>query len=101
MYSLGGRLRSGASDERMKYSLSSRCIMNGTQASPLSIQITGSSENRSDRPSSTQFVMCTMLQSTNEIACTPMNRSIWLVHSSCQVGPAWKPSGRPVSWIAE
>src|SRR5579863_744794 len=40
MYSLGRRFKSGASELRIRYSLSSRCIRNGTQARPLSIQIT-------------------------------------------------------------
>ena len=43
------------------YSLSSRCIMNGTQASPLSIQITLSLGKRSGRPLMIQLVRCTML----------------------------------------
>ena len=43
------------------YSLSSRCIRNGTQASPLSIQIDFSLGKRSGMPFTTQLVMCTML----------------------------------------
>ncbi len=41
--------------------------MNGTHASPLSIQITFSFGKRSGRPFTIQFVMCVMLQVTNDI----------------------------------
>ena len=43
------------------YSLSSRWIMNGSHASPLSIQITFSFGKRSGRPLMIQLVMWTML----------------------------------------
>ena len=43
------------------YSLSSRWIMNGSQASPLSIQITFSFGKRSGSPLMIQLVMWTML----------------------------------------
>ncbi len=43
------------------YSWSSRCIRNGTQARPDSIQITGSLGKRSPMPLMTQFVQCRML----------------------------------------
>src|SRR5579883_1243180 len=56
MYSLGRRLSSGASDDRIIYSESSRCIRNGTQASPLSIHTTFSFGNRSGSPLMIQFV---------------------------------------------
>ena len=57
MYSLGGLFRFGASDDRIMYSLSSRCIMNGSQDRPDSIQTTGSLGNRSGRPLITQLVI--------------------------------------------
>ena len=57
MYSLGSRFRSGASDDRIRYSWSSRCIRNGTQASPLSIQSTFSFGKRSGIPLMIQLVM--------------------------------------------
>ncbi len=43
------------------YSWSSRCIRNGTQARPDSIQITGSFGNRSPMPLITQLVRWMML----------------------------------------
>ena len=43
------------------YSWSSRCIRNGTQASPDSIQITGSFGKRSPMPFITQLVQWRML----------------------------------------
>ena len=49
--------RAGASEERIMYSLSSRCIMNGSQASPLSIHSTFSFGKRSGSPLMTQLVM--------------------------------------------
>ena len=61
MYSLGLRLSSGASEERIMYSESSRCIRNGIQASPLSIHITLSLGKRSGSPFMIQFVMWMML----------------------------------------
>ena len=77
MYSLGRRLRWGASDERIRYSLSSRCCMNGTQASPDSIHSTGSLGKRSGRPLMIQLVRWTILHNTNEMACIEMNRLSW------------------------
>ena len=61
MYSLGRRLSSGASDERIMYSESSRCIRNGTQASPLSIQSSFSFGKRSGSPLMIQLVRWIML----------------------------------------
>ena len=55
------------------YSLSRRCIRNGTQANPLSIQRVFSFGKRSGIPFSTQFVMWIMLQKLNPSACTEMN----------------------------
>jgi hypothetical protein len=49
-YSLGRRRSSGASEERIIYSESSRCIMKGTQARPLSTQITFNFGKRSGIP---------------------------------------------------
>ncbi len=43
------------------YSLSSRCIRNGIQASPLSIQIVLSRGKRSGMPFTIQLVRCSML----------------------------------------
>ena len=100
MYSLGGRLSSGASEVRFRYSRSRRCIRNGTHASPLSTQITLSRGNRSGSPLISQFVMWTMLQCTKEIACIERKRFIVFIQSSSHVGPAWKASGSPVSSIA-
>ena len=56
MYSLGRRLSSGASDDRIMYSESSRCIRNGTHASPLSIHSTLSLGKRSGSPLMIQLV---------------------------------------------
>ena len=75
IYSLGSFFRFGASDDRMRYSLSRRCIMNGTQATPLSVQMTSRLGKRSFSPCITQFARCTMLHKTNEIACMLMNVS--------------------------
>ena len=61
MYSPGSFFSAGHSDERIRYSLSSRWIMNGSHARPLSIQITLSLGKRSGMPLSTQLVMWTML----------------------------------------
>src|SRR5476651_1693444 len=61
MYSLGFFLSSGHSEGRSMYSWSSRCIRNGTQARPDSIQTTGSFGNRSPMPLITQLVQCTTL----------------------------------------
>ena len=61
MYSLGFLLSAGASDERIMNSLSKRCIMKGTQASPLSTHNTLSFGNRSGRPLVIQLARCTML----------------------------------------
>src|SRR6476660_7208337 len=97
MYSLGLRLSSGHSDVRIMYSESSRCITNGTQARPLSIQITLSLGKRSGRPLSTQLVMCTMLKCANDSACMPMKRLSCANDGSDHVKPAWKPSGLPSS----
>ena len=55
-------------------SLSSRCIRNGTQASPLSIQIVFSFGKRSGMPLTSQLVMCSMLHQEKPSACTPMKR---------------------------
>jgi hypothetical protein len=56
MYSLGSRLSIGASQVRIWYSWSSRCIRNGIQASPLSIHSTFSFGNRSGNPLMIQLV---------------------------------------------
>ena len=61
MYSLGSFLSSGHSDGRIMYSLSSRCIRNGTQATPPSIHIVLSFGKRSKMPLMTRLVMCRML----------------------------------------
>ena len=61
MYSLGIFFSAGASDERIMYSLSKRCIMNGTQARPLSTHSTFSFGNRSGSPLTIQLAICTML----------------------------------------
>ena len=76
MYSLGLRLSSGASDVRIMNSLSSRCIRNGTQASPLSIQIVLSFGNRSGMPLISQLVMCSMLHQVKPRLCTAMKRLV-------------------------
>ena len=57
MYSLGFILSIGASLLRMRYSLSKRCIKNGTHAKPDSIQITFSFGKRSGSPFMIQFAM--------------------------------------------
>ena len=69
----------------------------GTQASPLSIQITLRPGKRSGRPLSTQLVIWIMLKCTNESECMPMKRLICWNDGSAQEKPAWKPSGLPVS----
>ena len=83
------------------YSESSRCITNGTQASPLSIQITLSLGKRSGRPLSTQLVMWIMLKCANDNACMPMKRLSCANDGSDQVKPPWKPRGLPRSCSAE
>src|SRR5216683_5910083 len=74
IYSLGTRLSIGASDGRIRYWSSSRCIRNGTQASPLSTQIDFSFGKRSGIPLQIQLVMWTMLHHTNPSACMPRKR---------------------------
>src|SRR5713101_4639087 len=101
MYSLGRRLSSGHSDVRIMYSESSRCMRKGTQASPLSIQITLSLGKRSGMPLSTQLVMWIMLKCTNDSECMPIKRLICANEGSLQVKPAWKPSGLPTSCSAD
>ena len=56
------------------YSWSSRCIRNGIQASPDSIQITGSLGKRSPMPLTTQLVQLTTLYQVKPSACTEMKR---------------------------
>ena len=56
------------------YSLSKRCIMNGTQASPLSIHITLSLGKRSGSPFTIQLARFTMLNTVKPSACTVMKR---------------------------
>ncbi len=58
------------------YSLSSRCIRNGTQASPLSIQIVLSCGKRSGMPFTIQLVRCSMLCQVKPSACTAMKRLV-------------------------
>ena len=58
---LGFFLSNGASEVRIMYSLSSRCIMKGTQANPFSIQRIFSLGNSSGMPLMTIFVRCTRL----------------------------------------
>src|ERR1700716_962860 len=101
MYSLGLRLSSGHSDVRSLYSELSRCMANGIQASPLSIQITLSLGKRSGRPLSTQLVIWIMLKCANDSACMPMKRLSCANDGSDQVKPAWKPGGLPRSAAAE
>ena len=98
MYSLGLRFSSGASDVRIMYSLSRRCIMKGSQARPDSIQTTLSLGKRSGRPLITQLVMWTMLQSTNDSACID-EEAVELRHRRRRpsMSPAWKASGMPRS----
>ena len=67
------------------YSLSSRWIMNGSQASPLSIQITLSLGKRSGSAFSTQLVRCTMLYQTKPSAWTEMNLFIMVIDCSFQL----------------
>ena len=85
MYSPGSFFSPGHSDERIMYSLSSRWIMNGSQASPLSIQISLSLGKRSGSAFSTQFVMCTMLYQTKPSAWTEMNLFIIPIDCSPQL----------------
>ena len=94
------RLSSGASEVRLRYSWSRRCIRNETDARPLSTQMTLSLGNCLGNPLISQLVRWTMLQCTNEIACIERKRFIVFIHSSSHVGPAWKARGRPVSSIA-
>ena len=58
------------------YSLSSRCIRNGIQASPLSIQIVLRRGKRSGMPFTTQLVRCSMLCQVKPSACTAMKRLV-------------------------
>src|SRR5690606_28114416 len=83
MYSLGSFLSNGASDWRIMNWSSSRCIRNGTQASPLSTHRLFSPGNLSGIPDSIQFVICTMLHQTKPSACMPRNVSIVASDGSC------------------
>ena len=58
-------------------SLSSRCIRNGTQASPLSTQHGLQLGETLRHPVQSQLVMCSMLNQVKPSACTAMN----LLHS--------------------
>ena len=71
------------------YSLSSRCIRNGIQASPLSIQIVLSFGKRSGMPFTTQLVMCSMLCQAKPSACTAMKRLVSRQARSAQLNAAW------------
>ena len=82
------------------YSWSSRCIRNGTQARPDSIQTTGSLGKRSPMPFTTQLVRCRMLYQVKPSACTEMKRLQLLKIGSFQFGPEWNESTRPRSSIA-
>src|ERR1041384_6251093 len=81
----GSFFSAGASDERIMYSLSSRWIMNGSHASPDSIQITLSLGKRSGSAFSTQLVMWTMLYQTKPSAWTEMNLFISAMEFSFQL----------------
>lgn len=69
--------------------------MNGSHASPDSIQMAFRFGKRSGMPFISQLVRCVMLQVTNDIACTDVNRFIVEVIVSPQDGPAWNPIGMP------
>src|SRR5713226_6166620 len=84
MYSLGTRLSSGASDGRIRYWSSRRCMRNGTQASPLSTQIDFNFGKRSGMPLQIQLVMWTMLHHTKPSACMPRKRLMVASDWSCQ-----------------
>ena len=70
------RFSAGASDERIRYSLSKRWVMKAIQAMPASTQITGSFGNRSGSPFITQLARCTMLPSGNDSACIDRKRLV-------------------------
>ena len=83
------------------YSWSSRCIRNGTQASPDSIQITGSLGKRSPMPLITQLVQWRMLYKVKPSACTERKRlQLAKIGSPPQFGPEWNDSTRPRSSMA-
>src|SRR5439155_11794295 len=96
----GSFLSSGHSEERSIYSWSSRCITNGIQARPDSIQITGSLGKRSPMPLITQLVRCSTLYQVKPSACTERKRLQLLKIGSPQFGPEWNESARPRSSIA-
>ena len=75
-------------------------MRNGTQASPLSIQITFSRGNRSGSPLTSQLVRCTRLKCTNDSACIDRKRLHCCIDWSPQWKPEWKPNGLPVASIA-
>src|SRR6202023_3378624 len=95
MYSLGFFLSTGASEGRIMYSWSSRCIRNGTQARPDSIQTTGSFGKRSPMPLMTQFVQCNTLYQVKPSAWAERKRLQLLKIGSPQFGPEWNDSTRP------
>ena len=76
------------------YSLSSRCIRNGIQASPLSIQTVLRRGKRSGMPFTTQLVRWSMLCQAKPSACTAMKRLVIDSPESAQLKAAWKASGR-------
>src|ERR1700723_3393882 len=100
MESDGFFFRSGHSDRPSMYSGASRCIRNGTQARPDSIQITGRLGNRSPRPLTTQLVQLTMLYQVKPSAWTEMKRLQLLKAVSLQLTPEWNAIDRPRSSIA-
>ena len=81
-------------------SWSSRCIRNGTQASPPSIQITGSLGKRSPSPLVIQLVMCRMLKNGKPSACTAAKRLSPLNTGSPILMAEWKASASPRSSMA-
>src|SRR5271163_4397963 len=88
MYSLGSRRSCGASDGRIMYPSSSRCIRNGTQASPLSTQIGLSLGKRSGMPVRIQLVAWIMFDQTKHSACMPRKRLMVASEGSSQWYPA-------------
>src|ERR1700758_4074056 len=100
IYSDGFFFKSGASDGRSMYSWSSRCIRNGIQARPDSIQITGNLGKRSDKPLITQLVQLSTLYQVKPSACADRKRLQLANAGSPQFTPEWKAMVRPRSSMA-
>src|SRR5680860_1667450 len=100
MYSLGSFFSNGASDVLIMYSASSRCIRNGRNVTPLSIQTALRPGKRSGMPLMVQLVRWTMLYSVRPMPWAERNLLNCSVSRSCQLYAEWKAIGLPNASIS-